>query len=422
MSASALPLAGIKVVEFAGLAPVPFAGLVLADFGASVVRVDRHIRGGHQPVTQDILCRNKRSIAINIKSPQGLDVVRRLIRDADVLLDTFRPGVLEKLGLGPQTWLGEHGNKGENEKLVFARIAGYDRHGPQSHLAGHDINYLAMSGVLSLLPGTPEKPAFPLNLLSDFAGGGLTCALGIVMALFERSRSGRGQVVDADMVSGTRYLSTYPFFHHALRSPLFASSDSKRQLNVLDAGAPFYNVYACSDRKAVTVGCLEPQFFREFLEGFLRAVPKEWLAKEKWTPDLGVQDRKTEWPVFKDFLERGFKLRSRDEWATVFDGTDACVTPVLTPHEAALVAAGGTVKSPLPDLSAEIPQSFLSNPAPKLSRTPAQPFAGPIGYLMPGEHTYEVLQEIGFDADEAGSLVREGAVSAPTDEPTKAKL
>ncbi|KAI0035416.1 CoA-transferase family III domain-containing protein [Vararia minispora EC-137] len=384
------PLAGVRVVEFAGLAPVPFAGLILSDFGASVVRIDRQ---AHQAVTNDVLCRGKRSIAINLKSEEGLDVVRKLILSADVLLDPFRPGVLEKMGLGPEVWLGEGDVEGKNERLVFARIAGYNRDSVNKDVAGHDINYLAMSGALSLLPGTPDKPTFPLNLLADFAGGGLTCAMGIVLALMERVRSGRGQVVEADMVSGTRYLSTYPFIHNALHSPLFASVASPRQLNVLDSGAPFYNVYTCADRQPIAVGCIEPQFFKIFLEHFYQAVPKEWLEVEEWKPGLGIQAQKELWPKFRELLDRGFKLKTRDEWVKVFEGTDACVTPVLTPAEAAVA------------------YSYISAPAPTLSRTPANKCDRPISVLSPGEHSREILAELGLPSHEIEKLVRAGVVS-----------
>ncbi|KZV64425.1 CoA-transferase family III [Peniophora sp. CONT] len=415
-SAPAKPLAGIKVVEFAGLAPVPFAGLILADFGASVVRIDRIVQNA---VAQDVLSRGKRSVALDWKSKEGLDIVKQLIRGADVVLDPFRPGVLEKMGLGPDVWLGKENAKGENERLVFARIAGYKRDGPHRDLAGHDINYLAMSGVLSLLPGTPEKPSFPLNLLSDFAGGGLTCALGILVALFERVSSGRGQVVDADMVSGTRYLATYPFLHHTLRSPLFASADSKRQLNVLDAGAPFYNVYTCSDWRPIAVGALEPHFFKTFLEGFLGAVPKTWLEREEWLPDLDVHGHKELWPKFKDFLERGFKLRTRDEWADTFAGTDACVTPVLAPSEAAAAHAGRDYRTAELDFARDTPQAYIASPAPSLSRTPAHACNGPIRALEPGKHSWEVLAELGFESAKIDDLVRQGVVGAVD---AKAKL
>ncbi|KAI0058193.1 CoA-transferase family III [Artomyces pyxidatus] len=397
---SAGPLTGVKVVEFAGLAPVPFAGLILADFGASVIRIDRTATS-NLSIARDFLCRNKRSISVDIKSDEGFQIVKDLIRDADVLLDPYRPGVLEKIGLGPDVWLGGDGKAGENDKLVFARIGGFQTNGPHRDMAGHDINYLALSGILSLLPGTAERPAAPLNLIADFAGGGLMCVLGILFALFERQRSGRGQVVDADMVSGTRYLSTFPLLHHILGSGLFASAGSPRQTNLLDGGAPFYSIYTCADAQHVTVGCIEPQFFRVFLELFLKELPQVWLKKEPWVPDLSVQGNKAEWPALRDFLERGFKLRPRDEWAAVFHGRDACVVPVLTPTEAATLAVQGSASS----------QAALHpSPAPTLSRTPASSYAGPLALLPVGKDTEEILLELGRTQTEITKLVQVGVV------------
>ncbi|KAI0309090.1 CoA-transferase family III [Amylostereum chailletii] len=413
-STSTPPLSGIKVVEFAGLAPGPFAGLILADFGASVVRIDRHSRKDPrmQAAGEDVLCRRKRSIAVDIKTPQGLGIVQRLIRDADVLIDPFRPGVLEKAGLGPEAWLSQCGTEGKNEKLIFARLGGFNRNGFQRAMAGHDINYLAMSGILSMMPGAQGKPSFPLTLLADFAGGGLICTLGILMAVFERVRSGRGQVIDSDMVSGTRYLSTLPFFHATLHSPNFSSTGSLPGSNLLDGGAPFYSLYTCADGKHVAVGCLEPQFFRCFLDGFLRALPPNYRAYEGWTPTPDVQGRKETWKRLRTFMERGFRTQSRDAWSTLFDGTDACVTPVLTPSEAAVVAARGTLSSAFfaPLLSAKSSQMSIATPAPLLSRTPAAPFSGSLHVLSPGQHTEELLGELGFDAESIAGLVEKSIV------------
>ncbi|THH07029.1 hypothetical protein EW146_g9441 [Bondarzewia mesenterica] len=367
------PLSGIKVIEFAGLAPVPFAGLILSDFGASVTRIDRPPNQFHDSPTPDLLCRNKRSIAVDLKSPKGVDVVRRLIRDADVLIDPFRPGILEKMGLGPEV------------------IAGYRRDGPHKDMAGHDLNYLALSGVLSLLPGTPEKPTFPLNILGDFAGGGLTCALGILLALFERTRSGRGQVVDTDMVSGTRYLSTFPFIHAHLRTPLFANPASPRQSNVLDGGAPFYSVYTCADGQHVALGALEPRFFQVFLTRFLHALPEAWLAAARWIPDVGVQARKEDWAKLRSFLEHGFRLLTRDEWTSVFHGADACLTPVPRPQSRSL--------------------------RPASRRTPHSASIGRLELLRAGQHTTEILRECGLARTEIERLVREGVVNVEEEDP-----
>ncbi|KAA1467542.1 CoA-transferase family III [Dentipellis sp. KUC8613] len=407
--ASRGPLHGVKVVEFAGLAPGPFAGLILADFGATVIRIDRHSLAAPNPfavatISRDILCRSKRSIALDIKSPEGLELARRLIRDADVLIDPFRPGVLERVGLGPETWLGgADGRGGENPKLVYARIAGFRRDGPHRDMAGHDINYLSLSGILSLLPGTAEKPVFPLNLLADFAGGGLTCALGVLLALFERAQSGHGQVVDTDMVSGTRYVSTFPLLHAALRTNLFATPASPRQSNLLDGGAPFYSVYTCADGKFMAVGCLEPQFFRVFLQAFLRNVPRKWLDKEKWVPDAEVQGRREEWAALRSFLERGFQQKGRDEWAAIFDGIDACATPVLSPEEAAVLASKASASPPSRPF-------LIPSPAPHLSRTPAPSSFAPVELLQPGQHTKEILLEAGLSMATITRLAREGII------------
>ncbi|TFY56996.1 hypothetical protein EVG20_g8715 [Dentipellis fragilis] len=401
--ASRGPLHGVKVIEFAGLAPGPFAGLILADFGATVIRIDRHSLVAPNPfavatISRDILCRSKRSIALDIKSAEGLELARRLIRDADVLIDPFRPGVLERAGLGPETWLGgADGRGGENPKLVYARIAGpaqgYGRHVmsvkkyylfdlPNCFMIGHDINYLSLSGILSLLPGTAEKPVFPLNLLADFAGGGLTCALGVLLALFERAQSGHGQVVDTDMVSGTRYVSTFPLLHAALRTNF---------------------VYTCADGKFMAVGCLEPQFFRVFLQAFLKNVPRKWLDKEKWLPDAEVQGRREEWAAFRSFLERGFQQKGRDEWAAVFDGIDACATPVLSPEEAAVLASKAPASPPSRPF-------LIPSPAPHLSRTPAPSSFAPVELLQPGQHTKEILLEAGLSMATITRLAREGVI------------
>ncbi|EPQ54016.1 CoA-transferase family III [Gloeophyllum trabeum ATCC 11539] len=376
MATPSLPLNGLKVIEFAGLAPGPFAGLVLADWGAAVTRVDRP---GHGP-SADILCRRKRSLAINPKVPSGLAALRRLIADSDVLIDPFRPGVLEKLGLGPDVFLGEGGLNG---RLVYARVAGFPRKGAYSSMAGHDINYIALSGVLSMLPGK-GRPNFPLNLLADFAGGGLLCALGILLALLERAASGRGQVVALDMVSGTRYVSSFAL---APGSPYFPSP---RGENLLDGGAPFYAVYTCADGRWVAVGCLEPHFYTTFLEKFGRALGMG--EEEGWHPNPEDQMVRSEWPRLREYLAKGFLTRPRDYWAGLFHGSDACVTPVLAPAEVSL-------RAPLPH--------------PDLSRTPAR--AGREGegeaqVLDPGRDTEEVLREAGFSADEQATLVRDGAL------------
>ncbi|KAJ9130212.1 CoA-transferase family III [Coniochaeta hoffmannii] len=300
------PLTGLKVVEFAGLAPGPFAGLLLSDAGATVLRIDRPALP-RAPPTEDMLTRHKSSAAIDLKSPAGLALARRLCLAADVLIDPFRPGVLEKLGLGPDALLPL------NPRLVYARMTGFRRDGRYAAMAGHDINYLAVSGVLSLLGRKGEKPTPPWNILADFAGGGATLFQGVLMALVAREKTGRGQVVEANMVDGASYLATFP--RMALKTPLGAYP---RGENLLDTGCPYYDTYETKDGKYMAVGALEPQFFALLIKG---------LGLEGTGWEERRQDR-AHWPELRGLFERVFKSRTRQEWEAVFDGTDACCTPV----------------------------------------------------------------------------------------------
>ncbi|OLN84936.1 Isopenicillin N epimerase component 2 [Colletotrichum chlorophyti] len=310
----AAPLTGIKVLEFAGLAPGPFAGMLLADAGASVLRIDRAVSGTRAPPpTPDMLTRHKASIAVDLKSPAGVALVHRLAADADVLIDPFRPGVLEKLGLGPDV-LRKH-----NRRLVYARMTGFRRDGRYADMAGHDINYLAVSGALGLLGREGEKPHAPWNILADFAGGGAVLFQGVLMALLARTgNGGDGQVVEANMVDGSSYLATFPRF--TLKTPL---GDSGRGRNLLDGGCPYYDTYETKDGKYVAVGALEPQFFEALANGL-------GLAGQGW--EEGRLDRER-WGELREVFSRIFKTRTRTEWEGVFDGTDACCTPVLEYHE-----------------------------------------------------------------------------------------
>ncbi|KAF8548145.1 CoA-transferase family III [Imleria badia] len=398
-----MALNGLKVVEFAGLAPAPFAGLILAHHGASVIRIDRP----SSPSTNDALCEGKRSIVLDTKNPAGLAIAKRLIAEADVLIDTFRPGVLERLGLGPEVFHHDEGKKGLNDKLIYARIAGFPREGPYASMAGHDINYIALSGILSMLPGTSEKPSFPLNLLGDFAGGGLLCATGILLALIERGKSGRGQVVNADVVSGTRYVSSFPLLNTHNGSPYFSEP---RGCNGLDGGAPFYDVYTCADGKWMSLGCLEPQFFATFIDRFNAALQING-RKTQWTPTRAKQFTKDDWPKLRKYIEDGFKTLPRDYWADVFHDSDACAVPVLTPAEAASIDPTG---SPRPA------------PHPRLSRTPASASSPHVGssataILEPGTHNEAVLIELGLSAEERGTLVQAGALGEEARDKWKAK-
>ncbi|KAF9223849.1 CoA-transferase family III [Gyrodon lividus] len=382
-----MALNGLKVIEFAGLAPAPFSGLLLAHHGASVTRIDRPFAS-----TNDALCEGKRSIVLDTKNTAGLAIAKHLIAQADVLIDPFRPGVLERLGLGPEVFHDSEEKKGLNDKLIYARLAGFPREGPHASMAGHDINYIALSGILSMLPGTNEKPSFPLNLLGDFAGGGLLCATGILLALIERGKSGRGQVVSVDMVSGTRYISSFPLLNANDTSPYFSKP---RGSNILDGGAPFYDVYTCSDGKWMSLGCIEPQFFATFIDRFNAALRINGM-KTDWTPTRVKQFTKDDWPRLRKYIEDGFKSMPRDYWADVFHDSDACAVPVLLPAEAASIDPTG---------------SSRPAPHPHLSRTPASlRHAGSTTILEPGTHNDEILIELGLPAEERKQLVLAGGL------------
>ncbi|KIY72392.1 CoA-transferase family III [Cylindrobasidium torrendii FP15055 ss-10] len=377
-----MALAGLKVIELAGLAPGPFAGLILADNGADVVRVDRCV-----PTSDDILSRGKRSVALDLKSKHGRALLKRLICAADVLIDPFRPGVLEKMGVGPDVFLGKNGL---NPRLIFARLVGFPRQGPHKNMAGHDINYLALSGIFSMLPGA-DKPSFPLNLVADFAGGGMTCALGILLALIQRGGTGRGQVVDTDMVSGTRYLSSFPLLLSMIPHSPFGEP---RGENVLDGGAPFYDTYACEDGKWMSVGCLEPQFFAAFLTTFHASLDPAFLktSENGWSPTPAAQAKREEWPRLRRYIRAGFKTRPRDYWAERFHGTDACTVPILNVQEAAELDLSGSI----------VPQ-----PHPRIGH-PKRDFE--LEIVEPGQHSEVVLREFGVSDAELRRLLREGAV------------
>ncbi|KAF8907381.1 CoA-transferase family III [Gymnopilus junonius] len=383
-----MALAGLKVIEFAGLAPGPFAGMVLADNGASVTRIDRP-----SSTSGDILCRGKRSIIIDSKLPGGRKLLEDLISSADILIDPFRPGVLERLGLGPDVFLGNGLRKGLNDRLIYARIVGFPRTGPQKNMAGHDINYIALSGILAMLPGTHEKPTFPLNLLADFAGGGLTSVVGILLALIERATSGVGQVVNADMVSGTRYIASYPLIQTYLGAGMLAGP---RGTNILDGGAPFYDVYTCQSGGWMSVGCIEPQFFKVFIETFVENVPEGFDPLDGWKPLPATQLQNDQWPQLREYLTKGFLTRPRDFWTQVFHGKDACAVPVLTPQE----AAKQTSSIPLfhPQLSSQVQNQGLLGSKDVI--------------IEAGAHTYEVLKDFGLGNSHIRHLERDGVIQS----------
>ncbi|KAF9975745.1 hypothetical protein BGZ73_000495 [Actinomortierella ambigua] len=360
------PLAGIKVLEIAGLAPAPFAGMVLSDFGADVIRIDRST----SRMNPDVLARNKRSVAINLKSPAGIDTVIRLAEKADVIIEPFRPGVMERLGLGPDVLLAK------NPRLVYARMTGFGQQGHYAKMAGHDINYLAISGVLNILGRDGDRPAFPINLLADFAGGGFMCAMGVVLALHERTRSGKGQVVDAAMIHGVNYLGSF-VYNMQQTGALF---QTPRGTGQLDGGAHYYDTYKTKDGKWMAVGAIEPEFYALLLKG---------LGLDPMRDNLPEQTNAEEWPRMKEMFTKLFAEKTQEEWVAIFDLTDACVTPVLDYYSMPTPAA-----------------------APCLSRTPARPVnADQQLFLDVGGNTNEVLLEAGFSKEEIQDLVNKKAIA-----------
>lgn len=378
------PLAGLRVLELASLAPAPFACTVLADLGAQVLRVDRSSAvPGTAPDAPpgDPLTRGRRSVAVDLKQPQGAATVLRLAQRADVLVEGFRPGVCERLGIGPDECLPR------NPRLIYARMTGYGQSGPMAARAGHDINYLSLAGALEPLGPADGPPLPPLNYVADFGGGGMLLVVGILAALWERERSGRGQVIDASMVEGAALISSVL---HGLRA--MGLWNEQRGGNLFDGSAPFYATYECADGRFVAVGAIEPQFWEELVRELgLSAVP-----------DLPDQFDRARWPEVKACIADIFKTRDRDEWAVHFAGSDACVTPVLSPfeaHEHPHNAARGTF--------AEVAGQIQPGPAPRFSRTPGD-IAAPSPY--PGQHTDEALGDWGFAGAEIAALREVGAI------------
>ena len=375
------PLSGIRVVELAGIAAAPYGVMLLADMGAEVIRVDRVPDGTppRHPPRSDTLNRGRRSIAVDLKSPDGVTVVRKLASQADVFVEAFRPGVLERLGLGPADLLAD------NPRLVYARMTGYGQDGPWALRAGHDINFIGMTGTLHAIGPADAPPLPPLNLVGDFGGGGMLLAFGVVCAVLEAQRSGQGQVVDAAMVDGAASLTS--LFYSLTAGGIW---QDQRGGNRLDGGAPHYASYQTADGKYMAVGSLEPRFYQAFVAGLALA-------------DAGLPNPhdRNNWPTLRARFAAEFKGRTRAEWEQVFAGSDACVTPVRSLVEAATdphLAQRGTIVTP-----DGIPQAA---PAPRLSRTP-----GTIGLPppWPGEHTQAILADAGFDTEQCAGLLASGA-------------
>lgn len=382
------PLHGVTVIEIASIGPGPFAGMLLADMGARVIRIDRKPAtggGGMEPLMRNdsIVDRGRESIAVDMKSPRGIELVLELVAKADILIEGFRPGVMEKLGLGPEACLAR------SARLVYGRMTGWGQSGPLAMAAGHDLNYVAISGALHAMGPADRPPAPPLNLVGDYGGGGMLLALGVVSALFEAQRSGQGQVVDAAMTDGSALLMSAQY---GLMKKGFWTD--RRESNFLDGSAHFYGVYECADGRYVSIGAIEPQFYKKLMEVCGITDPhfaKQWEAGE--------------WPALKAKLAAVIRTRTRDQWCDVLEGTDACFAPVLSmaeaplhPHNQARATFVNAEGTPMPA------------PAPRFGRTPSRlPPPAPAA----GEHTVALLRELGYEGAAAQAIISAGIAFAP---------
>ena len=375
------PLEGVSVIELVGLGPAPFCGMVLSDLGADVIQIDRIDRDGRlqiMPPEFDLHRRGKRSIALDLKKEQGKKLALELVANADVLIEGFRPGVVERLGIGPAQALAA------NQKLVYGRMTGWGQNGPYSSTAGHDVDYIAIAGVLHTI-GPDDSPSIPLNLIADFGGGGMLLAVGVLAALVHVRSGGVGQTVDAAMVDGSALLSTS--IHGMVAAGLW---DDRRSSNLLDGGAPFYAVYETSDGRHMAVGALEARFFAALIAG---------LEIQSCPP----QHDRIQWPEMRQQFAERFRRHPQSFWVDKFSGTDACVAPILTLGEA-LDDPHLQARATFDDVDGiKQPQ-----PAPRFSATPASINHGP---AQPGRHTATILSDLGYSDGQISKLVVEGSVA-----------
>ena len=378
------PLAGVTIIELAGIGPAPFASMLLADMGANIIRIDR-ARGAEPgirlPYRLNVMNRGRRSLSVNLKSPAGIATVLKLVEQADAFIEGFRPGVTERLGLGPDACLAR------NPRLIYGRMTGYGQDGPMASVAGHDINYIALSGVLSMIGERDRKPVAPLNLVGDFGGGRMFLAFGVVCGILEARASGKGQVIDCAMVEGAAMLANIFNSFRAL-----GQLEPQRGANVLDGGAHFYDTYETRDGGYVAVGAIEPQFYKRLLE--LMGLPQA---------EFEPQMDKTRWQAWKVRFTDVFKSKTRAEWGSILEHEEACAMPILSIDEAAAHPhnrARGTF--------VEFAGVEQAAPAPRFSRTPGELKQPP---PEPGEHTDAVLTEFGFSAEEIATLRATLAVS-----------
>jgi alpha-methylacyl-CoA racemase len=374
------PLAGIRVIEMVGLGPCPFAAMMLADMGAEVIRIDRKpAPGSAGPFPMlgtkfDVMARGRRSLALDLKHPQAKEVVLQLLEQADVLLEGFRPGVMERLGLGPDAC------HARNPRLVYGRVTGWGQDGPLAQAAGHDLNYVALSGMLHAMGRADSPPAPPLNLVGDFGGGAMMLAFGVVCAVLEARMSGKGQVVDAAMSDGAALLGAMMY---GLRA--FGTWSDRREANLLDGGAPFYDTYACADGKYIAVAAIEPQFYAMLLELTGAAAP-----------DFGAQWNQDRWPELRAKFAALFATRPRDAWCTLLEGTDACFAPVLDMGE-----APAHPHNRARDAFVQVDGVTQPAPAPRFCRTIPEVASGP---AAPGQHSDQVLSDWGWAPDAIEAL------------------
>jgi alpha-methylacyl-CoA racemase len=378
------PLSGVRIIEIAGIGPGPFAGMMLADHGAEVIRIERpNTKPRREARGFDILARGRRSVAIDLKQPEGAAILRDLARTADGLIEGFRPGVMERLGLGPEILLAA------NKRLVFGRMTGWGQTGPLARTAGHDIDYIAVAGALHAYGRAGEKPTPPINMVGDFGGGGMFLAFGMVSAILHAQRTGEGQVVDCAMVDGAAVLMSMIWSLRA--SGLWRD---ERGVNLLDTGAHFYETYETADGKHLAVGAIEPQFYAEMRR----------LAGLAEDPELDAQMSFSEWPRLKEKLAATFATRTRDEWTSIFDGTDACVFPVLSMEEAPHYphnAERGTF----------ITIGGVTQPAPAPRYSATQPTTPHMATTDNGADTDAVLSAIGYDTNRIAALKRAGILA-----------
>jgi alpha-methylacyl-CoA racemase len=371
------PLTSLKIVEFAGIGPGPFCGMLLSDLGADVVRIDR--KGGRGGAHTDVTSRGRRSVALDLKSPAAIEACLKLIEQADAVFEGFRPGVMERLGLGPDVCLHR------NPKLVYGRMTGWGQTGPYAQAAGHDMNYIAITGALHAI-GTKDKPVPPLNLVGDFGGGALYLAFGLLAGVIHARQSGQGQVIDCAMSDGAASLMA--MFYGFAASGMWKD---ERRANMLDGGAHFYDTYQCADGRWISIGSIEPQFYALLLE-------KTGIQD----PEFSKQHDRAAWPDLREKLARVIATRTRDEWTAIMGGTDVCFAPVLTLDEAPQHPHNAARQT-----FVEVKGVTQPAPAPRFSATPGA-IQGPPPHI--GAHDREALADWGFSQSDLDALAKAGAL------------